>query len=147
MYISDAANDIIIGRYSRKSGGKDDNSEKIDIEEKVVHPAYFSYSMAYDVMIMKLKDESTKPYVKLSPNSPDDGQELTVIGFGNLLAGSDTLIPTMLQEVQLNYLTNEECQDMYGQHRISDDMMCASEKDKDSWYVPFSSSKSEYSKG
>jgi secreted trypsin-like serine protease len=145
-YISDAANDIYIGRHSRQSG-VNDSSERIDIEEKVLNPSYRSWSYGNDLMIMKLKDKSTKPYIKLSPNSPDDGQELTVIGFGDTSAGSGLVIPTKLQEVQLNYLPNEECQDMIGHYTIADDMMCALEIDKDSWYVLFSSSKSEYSKG
>jgi hypothetical protein len=102
--------------------------------------------MDNDIMIMKLKDKSTKPYIKLNPNSTDDGQELTVIGFGDTLKGYGLVIPTELQEVQLNYLTNEECQDMHRRYTISDDMMCALGKEKDSWYVTFASS-SEYSKG
>jgi hypothetical protein len=97
-------------------------------------------------MIMKLKDKSTKPYIKLSPNSPDDGQEVTVVGFGDTLEGSGVVLPTELQEVQLNYLTNKECQDMHGRYTISDDMMCALGEDKDSWYVTFASW-NEYSKG
>jgi hypothetical protein len=135
-FYRDAANDIIIGRYSR-SNYEDDDSETIDIEEKVLYPRYHSQLFSNDLMIMKLKQKSTKPFVKLSQYSPEDGEELTVIGFGDTMTGSALVIPTELNEVQLNYVNNDDCQDMHGSSSISDDMMCALEKNKDSWYVRF----------
>ena len=88
-------------------------------------------------MIVKLKNKSTKPYIKLNPDSPHEGQELTVIGFGDTDKGSGSVvIPTVLNQVDVTYITNEQCQSMHlDRYEISDDMICAMGDNKDTWYV------------
>ena len=125
---------MIIGRHSR-TNWRNDDSETIDIEEKVVYPAYRPDYFPYDIMIIKLKESSTKPFMKLKAENPKEKQEMTVIGFGDTDKTSALVIPTELHEVQLEYLQNDVCQDMHGTSTISPDMMCALEKNKDSWYV------------
>ena len=137
LFYSGAADDVIIGRYNRKSW-VDDDAETIDIEEQILYPLYSSNGFDHDIMLLKLADKSRKPYTKLSQRNLADEDELTVIGFGDTIKGSALVIPNELQEVELKYMTNDDCKDMHGSNAISDDMMCAQETNKDSWYVSFS---------
>ena len=125
---------MIIGRHSGTNWRYDD-SERIDIEEKIVYTAYNPDYFSYDIMIIKLKESSTKPFIKLKADHPKDKQKMTVIGFGDTEKTSAVVIATDLHQVQLEYLQNDVCQDMHGTSTISPDMMCALEKNKDSWYV------------
>jgi trypsin len=84
-------------------------------------------------MILKLNDRSDKQYLKLKRGDPDDGEELTVIGFGDTDKGTGRVIPTMLQEVGLDYVTNQDCRDAYGEDKITDDMLCAFASGQDAW--------------
>jgi hypothetical protein len=103
-----------------------------------VHPNYGNARFAWDIMILKLEEESTMPLVKLNPdpiNTTDyTNNNLTLIGFGDVIKGSAVVIPTFLQEVTLNYVPFYECNEMYGGTGvITDDMLCASAPGKDSW--------------
>jgi hypothetical protein len=127
---------VIIGRHSRKSGEEDD-SETIAIKKRIRHPDYDENAFPCDIMILQLKDTSTKPYVKLNQfaNVPEDGGELHVIGFGDATTASSLVLPTRLQEVEVDYVTNEDCSEIHGSSMIKDDMLCASKTGKDSWCV------------
>jgi hypothetical protein len=127
---------VIIGRHSRKSGDEDD-SETIAIKERIRHPDYDENAFPFDIMILQLKNKSTKPYVKLNrfANVPEDGGELHVIGFGDVTTASSLVLPTRLQEVEVDYVTNKDCTEKHGSSMIKDDMLCARKTGKDSWYV------------
>jgi secreted trypsin-like serine protease len=127
---------VIIGRHSRSSGNEDD-SETIAIKERIRHPDYNENAFPFDIMILQLKNKSTKPYVKLNQfaNVPEDGGELHVIGFGDATTASSLVLPTRLQEVEVDYVTNKDCMENHGSSRIKDDMLCASKAGKDSWCV------------
>jgi trypsin len=99
----------------------------------VPHPAYDVSQFSNDIMILKLNDRSDKQYLKLKREVPDDGEELTVIGFGDIDKGSGMVIPNKLQEVDLDYVTAAHCREAHGQDMITDDMLCAFASGLDSW--------------
>jgi hypothetical protein len=114
------------------------DAERIVIQETVVHPDYSLSSFRFDAMIMKLRAKSTRTYARLlndDVGTPDDTDELTVIGFGDTEIGNGVRLPTELQETQLDYIDNEECKTMHGNWIIQEDMLCAYRDDTDSWCV------------
>lgn len=88
-------------------------------------------------MILKLKEVSTKPFVKLRKD-PFIDQKLTVIGMGAIATNSmnNALANNPLKEAQFGYMENNQCQDLHGYNvEISNDMLCAFEDNKDIWCV------------
>jgi hypothetical protein len=87
-------------------------------------------------MIIKLDGESTKQVVALETNGlrPEDGQELHVVGFGDIHPGADTYTaPNQLHEVSVNYLTNVECaaESIYPLRLLPVETMCATDRQED----------------
>lgn len=128
----DAANEVIIGRHDRINMILD-TSETIPIAKKTLYPEYPSYNnyLAYDLMLVKLNGKSNKPFVKIRNAEPNPEERLTVIGFGNSILGSRPVIPEKLLEVELGYISQEQCQEMHFPTRLSNDMLCALESGKD----------------
>jgi trypsin len=114
----------------RKAAG---DSEFIYISKEVIHPKYDDLDYPYDIMLLKLNAKSDKKYLKLERGEPDDGEELTVIGFGDTVKGAGQVIPKKLQEVDLDYVTNSYCSAIHGNDMITDDMLCAFASGQDSW--------------
>ena len=109
----------------------------IPIEQEIIHPLYGTPPnlFAHDLMLIKLSRKSTKPLIRIRRELPNNQERMTVIGFGHLSLSQVPEIPDKLQEVELGYISNEQCQEMYADlpDRVSDDMMCTREKDKDAW--------------
>lgn len=92
---------------------------------RTIHPLYNSSSTAYDYLVMKLDSAATQTPIPLNGNSSDPvvGQDLTVIGFGTTSANS-TVLPTILQQVVVNYVDDTTCKSIYGSNVDSNDF-CA----------------------
>lgn len=105
------------------------------IDNKVVHPLVGTNGYSYDIMVMKLRSPSDQQYVKLNsdPNLPNFDQKMWVVGFGDTIASSQTLIPDVLNEVDVKYITNSACDMAFGENLIQDDMLCAADDGKDGW--------------
>lgn len=89
-------------------------------------------------MVMKLVSPSDKPYVRLNLNEsvPAIDDELRVMGFGDIVASSsEQVIPDVLNEVDVDYVTQNACSEAYGYNLIEDDMLCAAGDGKDAWCV------------
>ena len=82
-------------------------------------------------MIVKLKESSDSTYAQINPeptipeDEDEDGNELTVIGFGDTTATSEDVVPTILQEAQVEYVNPRRCRSVHGSWMIQDDMLCA----------------------
>ena len=126
-----AANSVIVGRYTRKGKGNHEE-ERIPIEEKIIHPMYKSYDYGNDIMLLKLTEESIHPYIKISQQSSfDEGQLFNVIGFGDTNPEmAVTSISYDLMDVEVEYVDQSKCREMYFFGNIDDDMMCASKPDQ-----------------
>lgn len=86
---------------------------------------------AYDVMILKLAKNSTKPFLKIRESSPVLGAKLTTIGLGVTNTGLSEF-PVRLNEVELGYVQNDQCQVFHTDDvEISNDMLCTMGDKKD----------------
>jgi trypsin len=106
------------------SGG----AEEIGVERQVPHPNYDGNSQANDFMLLKLENRVDNP--NLTPiavnslrSNPADNDVLTVIGFGSTSEGGYG--SSRLQEVNLNSIDYETCDDLYGGDIVDSVMLCA----------------------
>lgn len=122
-----------MGRYYFYASG---DFEILPIERKVTHPGYDADTYKNDLLLLKLRNRSTKTYITLNSagNVPSNGNTLHAIGLGTLVEGGVAL-PTVLQEVSLAYTNNNQCSILYGREPgyISSDMLCAWEEGQDTW--------------
>lgn len=112
----------------------DQRPDSISIAEKVIHPLYGSMGYSYDAMLMKLDSPSDAQYIMLNldANVPVADQELWVLGFGDTAASDmEQVLPTVLNEVDVQYITQSDCATAYGDNLVQDDMMCAASNGKD----------------
>jgi len=99
--------------------------ESIGVKQEIPHPEYGGEaSLDNDFMVVILDRKSTVDPVCIADSSTilNVGEDLTVMGFGKTENGK---LATKLQETQVPYMTNRECDDRYGNYLISDNMMCA----------------------
>lgn len=94
------------------------------------------YGVTWDFLLLKLDGESTKQVVTLETSSlrPASGQELYVVGFGDVSPDPDTYVdPDRLHEVSVNYLSNVGCAgaSIYPLRLLPDDSMCAVDRRED----------------
>lgn len=123
------ASHVVIGRHD--FGDDEEIFDAIEIEEEILHPNYDG--LDYDMMLIKLKDNSTYTPVKLDDGSFNlkVGDDLTVMGWGvTRYQGS---VSPELREVELDYYSRIRCNLSYliffG---ITKNEMCAGRLFKDS---------------
>ena len=70
----------------------------------------------------------------LNTSVPVKDQEPWVLGFGDTAASErDQVLADVLNEVDVQYISNDVCATDYGQYLIHNDMLCAAGNGKDSW--------------
>jgi len=135
-----------VGRWNLQNVTED--YDNLGVDSEFIHPSYVepgetvSGVASFDFMLLKLTQQSKKEYIKINGNSDiptgDKVDEVAAIGFGSTDAESGEY-PTMLQKVELTYISNEDCgkakdpkysDNYYG--LISDDMLCAGDFGQDS---------------
>ena len=104
--------------------------------EIITHPQYKTSPVpTNDFALLRLGqcqdfNKGVAPACLPADDSRDfSGTVATVTGWGKLRSGGDS--PRILQEVDLDVMTNDECKGAYGS-RITGEMICASRKGKDS---------------
>jgi secreted trypsin-like serine protease len=134
---------VVVGEYHLQD--KNDSGEVFLVEQIEVHPEYLAAKqyLENDVMVLKITGRSERKIVKLNYNpslpvmhvgegttsNTDHHDALTVVGWGSL---DDTglIMANVLQEVQLGYVSNEDCK-RRGVPVVTDQMMCAVDLDGD----------------
>lgn len=98
------------------------------VSSAVPHPDWDKKEFYYnDFMVLVLDEPSTKRPIELNDRQriPQDNEELTVIGYGNLYyQGPD---PTTLMKVNVQAMSNSECQSKFDSVEIDDTMLCAND--------------------
>jgi cell division septation protein DedD len=142
-------------------GVDDDGSQQFRAIQHIRHPFYDDQlccgidndgnrfaGVSYDFLIIKLDGQSTKQVVTLASSSSNDdstsssngssgtltaGDELFVIGFGDIDQATGFQIPNRLHEVTVNYLTNQQCADrsMYPTMLLPPENLCATDYQQD----------------
>jgi len=130
----------IVGRH----GQNDTDGETLDIRKEIPHPDYDDLTTNNDFMLLFLKSNVTVSVkmVQINPNEsvPVAGDAVTVVGWGDTdPSDEETVVPTYLQEVEVNIVTNEVCNASdgpYGTYEasggITENMMCAKDNGEDS---------------
>jgi len=104
----------------------------VSIRSAVMHPEYDRSRFDHDIMIFQLDDDADHPYITLEREEIDEGY-FTVLGFGDTNKGAPLELSPRLQEVELEYVDNETCDDGHGGNgEVLEDMMCVAGDDKDS---------------
>lgn len=86
-------------------------------------------------MLVKLDSRAkTTPVPMDQGDDPATYTDFYAIGFGDIdPASSISDSPDRLQDVKVSYITNEQCQNLYGfRADITDNMLCAAAPGKDS---------------
>lgn len=115
---------VLAGTITLSSGGN-----KIAVEKTIVHEEYNPGDMyRNDIAVVKLVrsltfDENIKP-ISLPEHMKPIVEDLpaTLIGWGYNYTGGETM--DILQEVQLNVYSDEECRSLHA-HKIHDSNVCA----------------------
>lgn len=126
------ATHVEIGRHNLANGGE--SYESLQVEYEVVHPGFDSCTLSNDVMLVKLKEPSSYTPVALNNETnssiTENNADVTVMGWGTTSRGGST--SDVLLEVELDVVSNDICNDQYGNEEITNDMMCAARDGKDS---------------
>ncbi|EJK44869.1 hypothetical protein THAOC_36558 [Thalassiosira oceanica] len=114
--------------------------EIIPFAQSTTHPQYNGNTENNDFWVIQLQHDSVlykDEIIQLDAPTGDDyeltsGVDLTVVGMGALASGGS--FPNVLQEVEVDYMTNAECCSGtdYPCSEITDNMMCARRLGKDS---------------
>lgn len=109
------------------------DGQSVFIQDTISHPKFTDPNQFdYDIMMYVLEDEPDFEYIKLEKNEVNEGK-FTVLGFGDTDEGPEMDLSDVLQEVELEYVDSETCDDGHGgRDEVKEDMMCAAGKDKDS---------------
>ena len=111
-----------------------DSGENRTVVRRVIHPNYNDDTLDNDFLVILLSSNSTKEPIEMNsdvnfPSIP--GTDLTIIGFGNLLHGSDQ-VPDRLQEAVVDFVVDSSCERAYRNELTPSIMLCASSPGKDS---------------
>ncbi|KAG7342656.1 serine protease [Nitzschia inconspicua] len=105
---------------------------QIQIQSRIVHESYTPSRFDHDIVLFQLQSEAPYEYIQLQKEKVSGGK-MTVIGFGDTDSSARLALASTLQEVELEYVDNETCDEGHGgRGDVSDDMMCAASKGKDS---------------
>jgi len=125
--------DIVGGEHIRN---KDDGSEqRMEIRRRITHPDYDDNNVDNDVCVLELEgtfsfDTYVAPVSLDTIGGQSEGDHFTVTGWGTTSSGGST--SNILQKVSVPFVTPESCKNSYGSNDITDGMICAGEKGKDS---------------
>ena len=134
---------VVVGRHdlARSSDG-----ESIRASREVVHPDYDDVWVNNDFLLIFLREAADESLAVIRLNPRDDvpeseGDPVTVMGWGDTDPDDDrTVVSENLKHVEVNYLSNEVCEDSKGyigsnwysyENEITDNMMCAQDRNED----------------
>jgi len=119
----------------------DSGGEEFAWSRLVIHPEYDPEEVDSDIAIYELADEipegSSLPPIKLGQTPvSQEGTDMTVIGFGDIDPGPDTVLSDTLLETTVDYVPNGECFNQMilngGFDPINPTMLCGYREGEDS---------------
>mmetsp|Transcript_53148 Transcript_53148/g.129057 ORF Transcript_53148/g.129057 Transcript_53148/m.129057 type:complete len:375 (+) Transcript_53148:205-1329(+) len=119
---------VVIGAYGRDGNDDPQGSAVRTIKQRFVHPRYDVDSWEFDIMLLKLNEpvpEGT-PFVTLNSNvqEPSVGDTVTAVGLGRD-AEDNGNVAEVLQEVDVERISQDLCSSMYPGWIIEESMICA----------------------
>jgi len=139
---------VQIGRWNRRFQVLGDEFDDIAIAKEYLHPKFDRFDrfediaeLDYDFLVIKLEQPSTRQPIRINDKSsiPNTNQPVTAMGFGITEPGDGLSEAAILQEVDLNYIPNDQCSlssdgDLSYEGWITDAMMCAADEGKDACF-------------
>jgi len=118
----------------------DSGGEEFAWSRLVIHPNYDPKAVDSDIAIYELVDEvpdgSLPPILLGKDPVSETGTDMTVIGFGDVDAGPDTVLSDILLETTVDYLPNDDCFNQMIQNGgfdpINPTMLCGYREGEDS---------------
>ena len=108
--------EITLGRYDLDSPF-DYDYEVMNVVDTIIHPRYDKDIVENDLALLILERDSVHPYIKINDdeNVPSDGEELVVMGWGDIDPTEDGQETSdELRETGVYSLANEKCQKSSG---------------------------------
>ena len=124
--------EVVVGRHSND----DNDGQELSVKEAVPHPDYDYDTTDNDFMLIFLDDSAaSNKFVQLNADdaTPSIGAPVTVMGWGDVDASDELELSSELMEVEVNVITNDECEQSegdYGSYKdlISGNSLCAREE-------------------
>ncbi|EJG0619041.1 serine protease [Vibrio parahaemolyticus] len=118
--------DIVLGLYDQN---RESQAQRITVNNIYSHTAYNSHTTNNDIALIELEHSVDSATIDLAtPEVLDSvrvGNKLHVAGWGNT-STTDRVYPTVLQQVDLEYVDRATCQNLSGNYsNVSDDGICA----------------------
>ena len=125
-------NQVKIGRHNLNDSNED--YETFYVVEEVPHPDYNGTTIDYDYMMLKLNGSSSRTPVQLDTGDDtsllEAGNDVIVMGWGTTSSGGSS--SNVLLEVEIDVISQAQCQKAYSPKPITERMVCAARTGKDS---------------
>ncbi|MBR9787271.1 MAG: trypsin-like serine protease [Vibrionaceae bacterium] len=118
--------DIVLGLYDQKN---ESQAQRIAVKNIYTHTSYDNQKLSNDIALIELERSIDGATIELATPTVLDsvraGDNVIVAGWGNT-STTDTVYPTVLQQVDLEYVDRTTCQSLKGNYtNVSDDGICA----------------------
>ncbi|HBC3595381.1 serine protease [Vibrio parahaemolyticus] len=118
--------DIVLGLYAQNN---ESQAQRIAVNNIYSHDEYNSNTTNNDIALIELEHSVDSATIDLATSEVLDsvrvGDKLHVAGWGNT-STTDRVYPTVLQQVDLEYVDRATCQNLSGNYsNVSDDGICA----------------------
>ncbi len=118
---------VVVGLH--KQSRLNEEGERLDVSRVIQHPQWSSTSLNshFDIALLQLTKPATKPPIALPlQESPAPDKKAIAMGWGNTVSEDDDSAPNVLQEVELDIVSNDTCTAAYkGEYDIIDNQICA----------------------
>ncbi|KAJ8962485.1 hypothetical protein NQ318_000873 [Aromia moschata] len=106
----------------------DSDGELVNVAQIISHPDYNATTVDYDIAVLKLSTNITTSNAVPIPlpesdSTIADGATVVVTGWGDI--DENGTIPSVLQVVEVTFVSREDCQKAYVNVSITERMLCA----------------------
>ena len=122
----------VVGRHAHD----DNDGQELSVKTALPHPDYDDDTTDNDFMLIFLNESANNnEFVRLNTDeaTPETGAAVTVMGWGDIDPSDEQELSSELMEVDVNVITNEECDMSDGEFgsyedQITSNMLCAREE-------------------
>ena len=118
---------VVVGLH--KQTRLNEEGERLDVSRIIQHPQWKSTNLNshFDIALLQLTNPATQPPIALPlQGSPEPGKKAIAMGWGNTVSEDEDSAPDVLQEVELEIVSNDTCTAAYqDEYDIIDNQICA----------------------
>jgi len=118
---------MVVGLH--KQTRLNEEGERLEISRVIQHPQWKSTNLNshFDIALLQLTKPATQPPIALPlQGSPAPGKKAIAMGWGNTVSEDDDSAQDVLQEVELDIVSNDTCIAAYKEeYEIIDNQICA----------------------